>query len=96
MKVNTLKTGIAFTFALLAGIGSTQAQERKERQQTPPSIAELIKQMDANEDGKLSLKEVKGPLQKDFKKIDLNEDGFLTKEELEKAPKPKGRPQERK
>ena len=28
---------------------------------------------------------------KDFTKIDTDEDGFLSKEEVEKAPKPKGR-----
>ena len=44
--------------------------------------------MDADEDGKLSKKEVKGPLKNDFSKIDTNEDGYLSKEELEKAPKP--------
>ncbi len=44
--------------------------------------------MDANNDGKLSESEVKGPLKKDFSKIDTNDDGFLTVEELEKAPKP--------
>ncbi|WP_397447931.1 hypothetical protein [Polaribacter sp. R77954] len=52
-------------------------------------MKQLLKDLDTNEDGKLSLKEVKGPLKKDFKKIDTNEDGFLSKEELAKAPKPK-------
>ena len=41
--------------------------------------------MDANEDGKLSKKEVKGPLKKDFDKIDSNEDGFITKKELDSS-----------
>ena len=45
--------------------------------------------MDANKDGKLSKKEVKGPLKDDFKKIDANEDGFLSKKEIEKMPKKK-------
>jgi Ca2+-binding EF-hand superfamily protein len=44
--------------------------------------------MDANGDGKLSKKEVKGPLQRDFAKVDTNEDGFITEKELENAPKP--------
>lgn len=52
-----------------------------------PSIANIFEQMDSNEDGKLSVKEVKGPLQKDFSIIDSNEDGYITKEELEEAQK---------
>ena len=47
--------------------------------------------MDANEDGKLSKKEVKGPIKDDFDTIDADEDGFITEEELKKAPKPKRR-----
>lgn len=53
-----------------------------------PSVAQIFEQMDANNDGKLSKKEVKGPLQRDFSKVDTDEDGFITKKELEKAPKP--------
>ncbi|MFT6066595.1 MAG: Ca2+-binding EF-hand superfamily protein, partial [Paraglaciecola sp.] len=41
-----------------------------------------------NEDGKISLKEAKGPLKTDFKIIDTNEDGFISKKEMKKAPKP--------
>ncbi|MCK0131406.1 EF-hand domain-containing protein [Flavobacteriaceae bacterium F08102] len=89
MKLNIVKTGIAFGFAILTGSISSQAQERREHDQKPPSIEQLMKDLDANEDGKLSLAEVKGPLKDDFTKIDLNKDGFLTIEELEKAPKPK-------
>jgi len=47
--------------------------------------------MDANEDGKLSEEELKGPLKDNFDKIDTDEDGFITEEEFDKAPKPKGR-----
>ena len=91
MNCNRLKTGItigimSFVFALSA---NAQAPSNNQERQKPPTIDELFKQMDANEDGKLALKEVKGPLKDDFKKIDANEDGFITKEELEKAPKPK-------
>ena len=67
------------------GNGGRQGQE-------PPSVDEIFKQMDKDEDGKLSKKEIKGPLKNDFAKIDADEDGFLSKEEVEKAPKPKGRP----
>lgn len=63
-------------------------------QKEPPSVDEIFEQMDKDEDGKLSKKEIKGPLKNDFAKIDTDEDGYLSKEELEKAPKPKGRKRE--
>jgi len=50
-----------------------------------PSATDLISQMDANKDGKLSKDEVKGPLSQHFSKVDLDKDGFITKEELEKG-----------
>jgi hypothetical protein len=56
-----------------------------------PNAIEILKQMDANKDGKLSTKEVKGPLKQDFDKIDANKDGYLSKMEIEKASK-KNRP----
>jgi Ca2+-binding EF-hand superfamily protein len=55
-----------------------QSQNREERKE-PPTFSELLEKMDTNEDGKLSTKEVKGPLKKDFSKIDTDEDGFITK-----------------
>lgn len=79
-SLSIMATTIAF--------GSTTVQPPKVQGQAPPKPAELIKQMDKNNDGKLELSEVKGPLQKDFPKVDLNKDGFITLEELEKAPKP--------
>ncbi len=73
-----------------------QEGKRGDRPDGPPSITKIFKDLDTNEDGKIALKEAKGPLKKDFKKIDLDEDGFITKKELEKAPKPKrGRKQEK-
>ena len=47
-----------------------------------PSITDLMRQMDANKDGKLSKDEVKGPLSDQFSEIDTNKDGFISKEEL--------------
>lgn len=61
-----------------------------------PSSMNIIKQMDTNNDGKLSKAEVKGPLADDFSKIDANDDGYLTKEELKNATQTKGqRPDKR-
>ncbi|GAA0748238.1 EF-hand domain-containing protein [Gaetbulibacter jejuensis] len=75
----------------------TKSNEQRESGGVP-NVTELIKEMDANGDGKLSKEEVKGPLAEDFSKIDTNEDGFLSLEELKNAPKPSrdergGRPQ---
>jgi Ca2+-binding EF-hand superfamily protein len=58
---------------------------KKEKNQ---QAAELVKQMDADKDGKLSKTEVKGPLKMISLKCDTDKDGFLSLEELKKAPKP--------
>ncbi len=71
------------------GITISQAQSSRQKPQKPPRFSELLKQMDANEDNKLSKKEIKGSLKNNFSKIDSNEDGFITKKEFQKAPKPK-------
>ncbi|SKB73260.1 CREC-EF hand family protein [Maribacter arcticus] len=89
MKRITLKTGLLFAMLVAFGTLGVNAQSKGERKE-PPTFTELLKQMDKNEDGQLSKNEVKGPLKNDFDKIDADEDGFITKEELEKAPKPKG------
>ncbi|WP_055444802.1 EF-hand domain-containing protein [Lacinutrix himadriensis] len=91
MKSSTIKkTVLAFGIVVLISNGAfAQSQNRQEK--TPPSFSELIKEMDANEDGKLSKDEIKGPLKEDFSKIDTDEDGFISEEEFKNAPKPKGR-----
>ncbi len=71
---------------------SAQKQDKKGERKGPPSFKVLLEKMDADEDGKISKEEAKGPLEKHFDKIDLNEDGLLTEEEFEKAPKPKRGP----
>ena len=93
MEIKTVKTSVLLFAITLLTMGSVVAQDQDNRRQRrePPSIDELFAQMDKNEDGKLSKKEVKGPLKDHFDKIDANEDGFLTREELENAPKPKRR-----
>ena len=55
-----------------------------------PNIDQLFEQMDENNDGKLSQKEVKGPLAESFSKVDANDDGYLTKEELKNIPRQQG------
>lgn len=88
MKNTTVKKGILVVALVAFGAMGLKAQPPKGEQRKRPTLEEIFKQMDANEDGKLTKEEVKGPLKKDFKKIDANEDGFLTKEEIEKMPKP--------
>ncbi|MCF8462178.1 MAG: EF-hand domain-containing protein [Flavobacteriales bacterium] len=85
------KKKIVSAVALVIGlttVNEAQAQQDNRKPGNPPSVEQLFKEMDGNEDGFLSKTEVKGPLSDDFKKIDANEDGLLSKEELEKAPKP--------
>ena len=92
MKKLTLKIVVGgVSLMLVAGItliNSAFAQNHQEKRQGAPTFAKILAEMDANEDGKLSKEEVKGPLKADFSKIDTDEDGFITKEEFEKAPKP--------
>ena len=83
--------GLATVFFICQTKAQTNEDNQERQHRKPPSIEQLFKDLDANKDGKLSVKEVKGPLKNHFEKVDLNEDGFLTKEELEKAPKPRRR-----
>lgn len=57
----------------------------------PPNPADILKEMDANKDSKISKSEAKGPLLNDFAKIDADSDGYITLTEIEKMPKPEGR-----
>ena len=93
MKCKKFKTLVlAFGTIVLMSTSSFSQSENKGDRKKPPTFSELLEKMDANEDGKLSEKEVKGPLKKHFKKVDADEDGFITEEELKKAPKPNGKP----
>lgn len=60
-----------------------------------PSTEQIMKDLDANNDGKISKSEAKGPLANDFSKVDANKDGYISKDELDKAPKPNGGRQSR-
>lgn len=91
MKSKISKIGILFVAVILLSATNMYGQNRdngkpKER----PTFEQLLEKMDENDDGRLSLKEVKGPLADHFDQIDANEDGFITEEEFSKAPKPKG------
>ena len=85
MKTGIIMGILVFLFTLNTNAQLSDRQERKE----PPTFKKLLEEMDSNEDGKLSKKEIKGPLKDDFNKIDSDEDGFISKKEFEKAPKPK-------
>ena len=87
---NVFKT-IVLVFGLTLFMSTSsfgQSGSRPEKKE-PPTFSELLEKMDANEDGKLSKKEIKGPLKNDFSKVDTDEDGFISEKEFEKAPKPK-------
>lgn len=89
MKRSTLKTTVlVFGIMIISNISFGQPQGKQDRKE-PPTFSELLKDMDKNEDGKLSKDELKGPLKEDFSKVDADEDGFITEEEFKKAPKPK-------
>ncbi|QHI36615.1 hypothetical protein IMCC3317_19780 [Kordia antarctica] len=89
MKHGKFKTGVVLgmlTFLFTVSVNA-QSQNRQERK-APPTFEQLLKEMDANEDGKLSKDELKGPLKENFAKIDTDEDGFISKKEFKNAPKP--------
>ncbi len=93
MNSNKIKSAVVIFGMALFFSNSTFAQsQNRQGRKTPPTFAALIKEMDANEDGKLAEDELKGPLKEDFAKIDTDEDGYITKEEFNKAPKPKRGP----
>lgn len=92
MNKNKIKIAVVvFGMTLLLSTSSFAQGQRGGEQRERPTFAKLIKEMDANEDGKLAKDELKGPLKENFAKVDTDEDGFITKEEFEKAPKPKRR-----
>lgn len=92
MNKNKIKSTLVIFGMVLFFSNSTfgQSQNRQGRK-APPTFEALIEEMDANEDGKLSKNELKGPLKEDFANVDTDEDGYITKEEFKKAPRPKRR-----
>ena len=93
MNRNTIKTAVVvFGMTLLFSNPSFGQSQNREGKKKPPTFKELLKEMDADENGKLSKEELKGPLKNDFSKVDSDDDGFITKEEFDNAPKPKRGP----
>ncbi|ANH59841.1 MULTISPECIES: hypothetical protein [Dokdonia] len=90
-KINFKMSALAIVFTLgIVSVSCAQGQRNNDRKE-PPTFAQLLKDMDANEDNKLDKSEIKGPLKEAFKEVDTNEDGFITEKEFKKAPKPKRR-----
>lgn len=95
MKKMILKSAVLTAMVTLFFSANLSAQSQGGKgQKEPPSVDQIFKEMDKDEDGKLSKEELKGPIKDDFDTIDTDEDGYISKEELEKAPKPKGRKRE--
>lgn len=90
MNSNRFKTAVlVFGITVFASYTSFAQSQNREGRKKPPTFEQLLEKLDANEDGKLSKNEIKGPLKDDFAKVDADEDGFITEEELKNAPRPK-------
>ena len=95
MTNKTIKVGaLVFGMALLTSVQGFAQSEKRESKPQPPSFSELLKKLDANEDGKLSESEVDGPLKEQFTEVDANKDGFITEDEMK--PKAKAQTSEKK
>ena len=71
----------------------TLEELKKDKQQGRKSPEEIIKDLDADKNGKLSKAEVKGPIKDKFTTIDDNDDGYISLDELKKfKPKPGPKP----
>lgn len=90
MKSNLLSTAVLVFGLTILSVNSTNAQSNDRDKKEPPTFSQLLKEMDKDEDGKLSKTEIKGPLKDNFDKIDADEDGFITKEELQKVSNNRG------
>ena len=88
MKRNIIKVGILFIAMITFSVDEMKAQNNKKER---PSYEELLEDMDADEDGKISKDEAKGPLNDHFDEIDKDEDGYITEKEFKNAPKPNGK-----
>ena len=64
-------------------MGEFEEEKRRGGQRERLNVAQIFESMDTDKDGKLTVKEIKGPLANNFSKIDTNADGFISKDELE-------------
>ncbi|WP_117880870.1 CREC-EF hand family protein [Aureibaculum luteum] len=87
MKSSTIKVGL-LVLGLTAFVSNSSFGQEGKQDRKKPTYSELLKKMDANEDGKLAKAEVKGRLEENFDKIDTDKDGFISEKEFENAPKP--------
>ena len=83
---------IIFLSILFIGFGcDARTHQPPQGSGKPPSIEKIFEDLDADEDGKISEAEAKGPLKDHFDELDTDSDGSLSKEEIENAPKPERR-----
>jgi Ca2+-binding EF-hand superfamily protein len=75
-------------FGVEAG-GAAKGQPAKKNAANNPDpdamVNRWLRQMDTNNDGKISREEARGPLKERFDQIDTNKDGFLDKTELQRV-----------
>lgn len=86
--INLMKSYIYLFFLLFVLLSCKSNQEHGSSnlpKDNKPSPAQLITEMDRNNDGRLSKEEAQGPISSDFKNIDTDQDGFLTLKELNTA-----------
>jgi hypothetical protein len=100
LKMNKLVFTYCVGGILLLWIGCKSEQSISENYNTnidgkpfvkrrkPPVFSEILSKLDTNNDQKISIQEVKGPLKMHFNKIDSNNDGFITDAEFINAPPP--------
>lgn len=91
MKRSPFKTVVLVFGITILVTNYSFAQSENRPKKTPPTFSEILKEMDKNDDGKLSASEIKAPLKVQFSKVDADEDGFITEKEFNNAPKPKRR-----
>ena len=69
---------ITFTACMTHRETTNTASSKRKTQ----NVSQLFKQMDVNNDGKISKIEAKGKIKKNFKLRDKNNDGFISRSEM--------------
>ncbi|PPK92527.1 ribonuclease BN (tRNA processing enzyme) [Nonlabens xylanidelens] len=67
--------------------GQNKPQQRQQSSQNQggkksPNFSDMLKKMDSNNDGKISISEAKGNLKENFQNRDKNKDGYITQDEM--------------